>query len=183
LPRSLALICLSLLALPAHAKAQTSAPVAEPQFYNNFSGLDTNGKLTELDHQRVTTFHAKTRPLPGYASVKVSAEFKPAHARTRLPGSAQFVVKGRSAVDPATVYELRLLKVSKDHREIMMTQAHGTIVGGSATSTIDDGVLPVRFEEYGTNSYRITPERPLPPGEYALALRGNVTDLFCFGVD
>jgi hypothetical protein len=82
-----------------------------------------------------------------------------------------------------SLYELRLLKVSKDHREILMTLAHGTVVGGTATSKLDEGSLAIRFEEYGANSYRITPEQPLAPGEYALALRGVVTELYCFGVD
>jgi hypothetical protein len=177
------LVCLSLSCLLAFTKAQTPAPVVEPQFYNSFYALDSAGKLIELDHQKVTTFHAKTKPLPGYASVKVSAEFKPAHAQTRLPANMQFVVKGRSAVDPSSLYELRSLKIKKDHREILMTQAHGTLIGGSATSTLDEGVLLVRFAKYGDNSYRITLDKPLPPGEYALALRGNIMDLYCFGVD
>src|SRR5258706_5552582 len=122
-------ICLSLSCLPAFIKTQTPAPVAEPQFYNSYA-LAPDGKLAELDDQKVTTFHAKTKPLPGYASVKVSAEFKPAHAQTRLPGNVQFVVKGRSAIEPSTLYELRSLKIKKDHREILMTQAYGTLIGG-----------------------------------------------------
>lgn len=65
----------------------------------------------------------------------------------------------------------------------MITQGHGTVFGGSATSKLDDGALPIRFEEYGQNSYRITLEQPLVRGEYALLLRGAVTDLYCFGVD
>ncbi|HEY6243697.1 MAG TPA: hypothetical protein VIX17_07120 [Pyrinomonadaceae bacterium] len=176
-------ICLSLSCLPAFIRTQAPAPVAEPQFYNSFYALAPNGNFAELDHQKVTTFHAKAKPLPGSASVKVSAEFKPAHAQTRLPGNVQFVVKGRSAIDPSTLYELRSLKIKKDHREILMTQAHGTLIGGSATSKLDEGVLLIRFTEYGDNSYRITPDKPLPAGEYALTLHGNVMDLFCFGVD
>ena len=43
--------------------------------------------------------------------------------------------------------------------------------------------MPIRFEEYGSNSYRIVPERTLTPGEYALAMHGVVTELYCFGVD
>jgi len=175
------LVCLSLSSVLTFTKAQTPAPL-EPQFYNSFYALDSAGKLIELDHQKVTTFHAKTKPLPGYASVKVSAEFKPAHAQTSQPGNVQFVVKGRSAVDPSSLYELRSLKINKDHREIL-TQAHGTLIGAPATTTLDEGVLLVRFAEYGDNSYRITPDKPLPAGEYALALHGNVMDLYCFGVD
>ena len=166
-------------------KAQNNPPpsVTEPQYVNSFYAVDTNGKLTELEHQTVTTFHSKTKALPGYATVKVLAEIKPGHASVRLPADAQFIIRGRLPVDPSSLYELRLLKVSKDHREILLTQGHGTIVGGTATSKLDEGAVPIRFEEYGANSYRITPAQPLPPGEYALALRGVVTELYCFGVD
>jgi hypothetical protein len=181
--RALSLIFLSLALQPALAKAQTPATAVEPKFYNSFYAVDATGKLLELDHQKVTTFHANTKPLPGFASVKVSAEFKPAHAQTRLSPDAQFVVKGRSAVDPSSLYELRALKVAKGHREILMSQAHGTIVGGSVTRKLEEDVLLVRFEEYGENSYRIKPGKPLVPGEYALAVKENITDLYCFGVD
>jgi hypothetical protein len=166
-------------------KAQTEPrpAVPEPQYINAFVAVDASGKLTQLDHQNVTTIRSKVKALPGYATVKVLAEIKPAHASVRLPASSQFVVRGRLALDPASLYELRLLKTSKNHREVMMTQGHGTIFGGSATSNLDEGALPIRFEEYGENSYRITPEYPLARGEYALLLRGVVTDLYCFGVD
>jgi hypothetical protein len=167
----------------ANFQSNSTPTVAEPQYVNSFSALDSTGKLIELEHQTVTTFHSKTKPLPGYASVKTSAEFKPAHSSVRLPTGSRFVVRWRSSIDPASLYELRLLKSTKNHREILMTQAHGTVFGGSATSKFDDGAVAVRFEEYGTDSYRISPQQPLAPGEYALGLRGVVTDLYCFGVD
>lgn len=156
--------------------------VAEPQYINSFAGVESNGKLIELERNTVT-FHAKTKVLPGYASVKMVAEFKPGKASVRLPANAQFIVRGRSPVDPMSLYQLRILKTSKDRREILITQGHGTVFGGGATSSMDEGALAIRFEEYGASSYRITPERPLPPGEYALALRGMGSELYCFGVD
>jgi hypothetical protein len=76
-----------------------------------------------------------------------------------------------------------LLKGSKDHREFVMSRTHGTILGASSTSGLDEGAVPIRFEEYGVGCYRITPDKSLVPGEYALATRGLVTELFCFGVD
>ena len=166
-------------------KAQNDiAPsVAEPQYINSFYALGSKGKLTELDHQQVTAIHVKTKPLPGYATVKVLVEFKPAHASVRLSGDAQFVVKGRTPLDPSSRFELRLLKVSKDHRELLMSQAHGTIVGATGTTSLDEGAVPIRFEDYGADSYRILPAQMLSPGEYALGLRGVVTELYCFGVD
>jgi hypothetical protein len=180
---ALSLLAALILTGTSHSQTNPAPTVAEPQYINSFYAVDENGKLIELEHQNVTTFHSKIRPLPGYATVKVLAEFKPAHTTVRLTASAQFVVRGRSSVDPSSRYTLRLLKMSKDHREILMTQAHGTILGGSATSNLDEGAIPIRFEDYGVNSYRLTPERPLAPGEYALALRGVVTELYCFGVD
>jgi hypothetical protein len=160
----------------------TPDAIAEPQYINSFSGVDSNGKLIELERNNVA-FHAKTKVLPGYASVKMVAEFKPGKASVRMPANAQFIVRGRSLVDPMSLYQLRVLKSSKDRREIVITQGHGTVFGGGATSSMDEGAIPIRFEEYGANSYRITPEHPLPPGEYALALRGMVSELYCFGVD
>jgi hypothetical protein len=180
-------LCFFLLFLFPFANAnQTTTPssqVAEPKYINSFSAVDSAGKLIDLEHQTVTTFHSKMKPLPGYASVKVTAEFKPAHSSVRLPPNAQFVVLGRSALDPATLYELRVVKFTKDHREILTTTAHGTPFGGSGTSRVDEGAISIRFESYGTNSYQISPQQPLAPGEYALSFRGSVSDLYCFGVD
>jgi hypothetical protein len=138
--------------------------------------------LIELEPQTVT-FRSKVRALPGYASVKMTTEFKPGRSPVRLAAIAQFVVCGRAPIDPLSRFELRALKGSKDHREFVMTQGHGSILGGSATSNPDEGAVAIRFEEYGTNSYRITLDKPLAAGEYALAVRGLVSDLYCFGVD
>ena len=91
------------------------------------------------------------------------------------------MVRGRVDVNPATIYELRLLKGSKSHREFVMSQAHGSIVGGAVNP--EEGAIPIRFEEYGSSSFRIIPQQPLAPGEYALMVRGRYSQLYCFGVD
>ena len=134
-----------------------STPVAEPQYLNSFYAVDADGKLIELERQTVTFL--------------------------RLAASAQFIVRGRAPIDPVSRFDLRALKGSKDHREFVMTQGHGSVFGGSATSNPEEGALAIRFEEYGANSYRITPDKPLAAGEYALAVRGLVSELYCFGVD
>jgi hypothetical protein len=174
---------MSIFAMTGTMTAQNAQDaVAEPQYINSFSGVGSNGKLIELERNTVA-FRAKTKVLPGYASVKMVAEFKPGKAAVRIPPSAQFIVRGRSPLDPMSRFQLRVLKSSKDRREIMITQGHGSVFGGSATSSMDEGAMPIRFEGYGADSYRITPEHPLPPGEYALTLRGMVSELYCFGVD
>lgn len=183
----LALLLIILLSLAAsfialEAQSGPSVPVAEPQYMNSFYALDANGKLIELERQTVT-FRTKAKILPGYASVKMTTEFKPGHSPVRIADTAQFIVRGRAPIDPLSRFELRALKASKDHRDFVMTQGHGSVFGASATSNPEEGAVAIRFEEYGANSYRITPDRPLAPGEYALAVRGLASELYCFGVD
>lgn len=162
------------------AQNNPNAYVAEPQYVNSFYALTPNGNLVDLEYRNVV-FHPRSWALPGYASVKTVADFEPGQSPIRLAASAQFVVRGRVDVNPATVYELRILKGSKNHREFVMSEAHGSIVGGSVNP--EEGAIPIRFEEYGTSSFRIVPLQPLAPGEYAFAVRGRYSQLYCFGVD
>ena len=164
------------------AQELKNTPIAEPKYINSFYALDANGALIELERQTVT-FHTKMKVLPGYASVKMTTQFKPGSSPVRLPADAKFIVRGRAPIDPVSRFELRALKASKSHREFVMTQGHGSVFGGSATSNPSEGAVEIRFEEYGASSYRITPDKPLMPGEYALAMRGSVSELYCFGVD
>lgn len=183
-------VILSLVAFIAvgtlEAQNEPSATVLEPQYISRFSALDANGKLIELERQTVS-FHTKMKAFPGYASVKMTTEFKPGVSPVRVAANQQFVVRGRAPIDPLSRFELRALKGSKDHREFVMVQGHGTAfvftASGTATANPVEGAVSIRFEEYGSNSYRITPDHPLPPGEYALAVRGPTTELYCFGVD
>ncbi|MGC2211346.1 MAG: hypothetical protein WA532_14665 [Candidatus Korobacteraceae bacterium] len=166
--------------LKAQNNSDANAQVAEPQYINSFYALTPNGNLIELEYRNVA-FHPRSWGVPGYASFKTVADFKPSQSPIRLPASAQFVVRGRVDVDPATVYELRMLKDSKSHRELVLSQAHGSIVGGSVNP--EEGAIPIRFEEYGNSSFRVVPVQPLAPGEYALMVRGRYSQLYCFGVD
>src|SRR4029077_15966610 len=81
------------------AQNEPSAPVVEPQYINSFCAMDANGKLIELERQTVT-FHAKMKVLPGYASVKTTAQFKPGRSPVRVTATEQFIVRGRAPIDP-----------------------------------------------------------------------------------
>jgi len=175
-------IAIAVLAVAALKAQNGEIAPEEPKYINSFYVLDANGKLIELERKTVT-FRTKAKVLPGYASVKMTTEFKPGRSPVRIPALAQFIVQGRSPIDPLSRFELRRLKSTKDHREYIMTQGHGSILGGSATSNLDEGAVALRFEEYGARSYRITPDKPLTPGEYTLAVRGIATELYCFGID
>lgn len=166
--------------LKAQNNPDGNAQVVEPQYVNSFYALTPNGNLIDLEYKTVA-LHPRSWAVPGYASVKMVADLKPSQSPIRLPASSQFVVRGLVNVNPATVYELRQLKDSKNHREFVMSQAHGSIVGGAVNP--EEGAIPIRFEEYGSSSFRIIPEQPLAPGEYALMVRGRYSQLFCFGVD
>ena len=179
--RTAVALVISIAVLTLNAQLELSVP-AEPQYINSFYAVDAGGKLIELERQRVT-FHAKSKVFPGYASITMTTEFKPGRAPVRLPADAKFIVRGRAPIDPMSRFELKFLKGSKDHREFVMSRTHGTLLGASSTSGLDEGAVPIQFEEYGTGSYRITPDKALVPGEYALTTRGLVTELYCFGVD
>jgi hypothetical protein len=145
-----------------------------------FIALDASGKPITLERQAVTF---KTKVTPGLfsASATSSVEIKPGRSPVRLPATTKFIVQGHPA-NPAAVYELRILNSAKKHREIPMSRAHGSVFGATANS-LDSGEVPTRFEENDASSYRISTLQPLPPGEYALSLRGDVINLYCFGVD
>jgi hypothetical protein len=164
------------------SETESKAAVAEPKYMYNFVAIDEKGELIGLEREDIS-FHSKARVLPGYASVKMTALIKASKSSVRLTRDSKFVVSGRSQMDPASSFRLRMLKATKNEREFLLTTGHGSVFGGSATSTLSAGDVPIRFEEYGTHSYRITPEHPLQPGEYALAFGGMPSQIFCFGVD
>jgi hypothetical protein len=182
--RIVAALFIAVVTMPGRLQAQNASEVsaAEPQYIDIFYAVDAHGRLIDLEHQTVT-YHNKVVPLPGYASVKVVSKFKPNVASVRVPSTAQFIVRGHDHIDPASLYELRPLEASKDHREFVTTQGHGSVFTGAKMTNLDQQALAVRFEQYGSSSYRIIPEQPLPPGEYALAVRGRFSELYCFGVD
>jgi hypothetical protein len=168
--------------VPPTDSAVQPSPIAEPKYINSFYASDANSRLIELEH-RIVTFRSSDIVVPGYASFKDTTKLKPRRSPVRAAVTAQFVVRGRAPIDPSTRFELRKLKGSKDHREFVMAQNYGTLLGHSGTSNPERDDVAIRFEEYGANSYRITPVTPLDHGEYALAVRGSISELYCFGVD
>ncbi len=171
---------------------ELDAPINEPQYAGIFYALDANGHLRDLEHTTVT-FHAKAKVLPGHASVNMITQFKPARSPVRLSAATQFIVRGRGSGDPLSRFELRVLKSSSGHREFVVTTAHDSDFDNSTAFDLEEGEVAIRFEEYGSDSYRIISVQPLAPGEYALASRGLVSvkarvqlgrsELYCFGVD
>jgi hypothetical protein len=69
----------------------------------------------------------------------------------------------------------------KKSREIVFSSGHFSPFGGSMTTNLAQGSLPVTFTRYGGSSIKVT-TAALPPGEYTLS-RASALDVFCFGVD
>ena len=156
------------------------AQVQEPQYLDAFYAAGTNGHLVELERQTIA-FRSHMKLLPGYGSFTMNGEVRPGQSPVRLGATPQFVILGRAPIDPSLRFELRSLKASKRTRELVIARGHGTVFG--AASSTEDGAIPLRFENYGDASYRITPTQALTPGEYALETRGVIATIYCFGVD
>ena len=155
----------------------------EPEFADVFFRLDT-GNLVPLERE-TATIQGKTTGFIVMSSKMVS-EFPGAKSPVRFKSGQplEFVVRtlmGQSTVDPNSIYVLRKLDVRKRNRELVMSSAHFTPVGGSSKSSPAQGVLPVDFSKYGKSSIKMTTVALLPE-EYALSrIHGQI--VFCFGVD
>jgi hypothetical protein len=155
----------------------------EPAFNDVFYGLAA-GKLIDLERQ-AATIHGKAK-YGGFGGIKVASQFSPAKSPIRVTGDGAFIVRSAMAamaVDPNSIYVLRVLAKRGSKRELVMVESHGPLALGGTDSRLAEGVVPVHFERYGDNSLRITSEKPLPAGEYALSKRAGLVDVFCFGVD
>lgn len=153
----------------------------EPEFDDVFFRLDT-GKLIPLERQSAT-IEGKSSGFIIMSSRTVS-EFSGARSPVRFTSAQplEFIVRPlTTAVDPNSIYVLRKLAVKKGRRELVISSAHFTPIGGSSKSSPTQGVLPVDFSKYATSSIKMITSA-LSPGEYAVSrLYGRV--FYCFGVD
>jgi hypothetical protein len=143
-----------------------------------------DGKLIDLERQSAT-IHGKAK-YGGFGGIKVASQYSPNKSPMRLPADSAFVVRSAlasSAVDPATQYVLRAFTKKGGKRELVMAESHGPLAMGGTDSSLAQGVVVAHFEKYGESSLRLIPEKPLPPGEYAVSRRFGIADLFYFGVD
>src|ERR1700687_1045977 len=88
--------------LKAQNNPDANVQVAEPQYVDSSYACTPNENFIDLEYKNVA-FRPKSWAVPGYASFKTVADFKPSQSPIRLPASAQFVVRGRVNGDPATI--------------------------------------------------------------------------------
>jgi hypothetical protein len=168
------------------AIAQDAKPaVEEPQYVGRFAEIGPDGKLIDLEQQKVTL---ESKAHNHFIGVSVTGEAVVPNAKSpvRIPAGAHFVVRispGSENIDPSTYLSLRPFIVKKDSRQILMNQAKAGVFQGAKSSQAADTSIAVTFKKYGASSLEIVPNAPLAPGEYVLAVQNGSGGVYCFGVD
>lgn len=175
------LVAASLLIGAGAISAQSKVP--EPDFANVFVAI-SGTSLVPLERETETIKAGGSGFL--VASAKAAYEIpgnrSPVRFHTGKP--LEFLVRtpiSASSVDPGTMFLLRRLDPKKNKREAVFMNGHFSPIGGSSSTNLTKGSVPVTFEKYGDSSLKLT-VAGLPPGEYSLGQAYGQT-VFCFGVD
>lgn len=159
----------------------------EPDTDNVFFALAHNpDRLIPLERQ-TATIHTSAKFIGIGATAKSVSEFSPGKSPVRVTGSTiEFVVRSplaTSSVDFNSFYVLRSLTSKGKKRELVIARSHAYVGVAGGVSNLAEGELPVTITKYGTHSLKITPAKPLAPGEYALSMRAAFQNLFCFEIE
>jgi hypothetical protein len=174
----------AVLTLGTPAAAQDAPKPLEPEYANSLFLLDSSGSLKPLERQPVGV-GGKGRVL-GFGAMGVSYEIQNEHSPIRVASSAplEIVVKLEDRdVDTATPVLLYPLRIAKRKRQILISGAGFMAI--HTKSDLQSTQLQMVFAKYGQASLKITPESPLAPGEYAIAVqtRDEQPTAYCFGID
>jgi hypothetical protein len=160
---------------------QEAKTVQEPEYIGTVVYLDPAGTLTPLEKQQPNT-QTKVIGL-GYGGAKTSIIFNgPASpVRFKAGQDIQFVVRlNAPGIDPETLVNLNVLKVTKGRREVVIAKAGS--MGMNARSTSGESLRSLNFSKYGENSLKLSPATPLEPGEYVITTKFGQS-AFLFGID
>ena len=152
----------------------------EPQYANQVAALGADGKLTELEKQ-TAKIEAKGHSYIVVTKSTVRYAISGPHSPVRTPPGESFVVRLHIGdMDPTTMIHLYKLDADKNSRFYKAAGSSASILGAK-TDTADPNTVPIKMDKYGDNSYKITTQQPLEPGEYAFVAMG--LNAQCFGVD
>ncbi len=155
--------------------------VQEPEYSGTVFFLNPAGALLPLEKQMP---NSQVKVIAGgFGGAKVSVTFNGPASPTRFKAGqdVQFVVRLiASGIDPESLMSLEVLKVSKDHREVVAVKAGS--LGSSSKSTSGEFTRPLNFSKYGQQSVKLSPTEPLAPGEYAITNKLEQS-AFLFGID
>lgn len=165
------------------AAATLTAQVPEPEFANVFVAVD-GSKLVQLERETATIKAGGGGFIVAGAKAAYEVPGSKSPVRFHSGQPLDFAVRtplAGGAVDPGGMFILRHLESKKRGREAVFMNGHFSPIGGSTTTDLSRGSVPVTFSKYGEQSIKIS-AGPLPPGEYALSVSYGQS-LFCFGVD
>ncbi len=180
------LFLLILLSVAPAAFGQTDdIKIPEPEYVGNIVYIN-GGKAIPLEKQKAST-KAKAGTslyLTGIGKVKgsnvVSGLKSP--VRIKRQEELQFIVRNTdNDVDPFQVINIfKLEQHQKKDFRFIQTSSSATFSGSSA---MEIDFIPFVASKYGEDSYLISIQNNLDPGEYAITMDGS-RDLFnMFGVD
>jgi len=171
-------VLLILLTAPLSTRAQNAAKVQEPEYKNVFFALSTtDASLLPLERQ-TGTLQEKV----GFGGGESFAEIKGERSPIRFKADQQlsFVVRLDSPeTDPGSAVQFFSWQPKKNGRKLVISKAG--VMGTSGTTGF--ARIPFDAGRYGESSAKVTPTKPLAPGEYGLGSPLGNPNLFSFGID
>lgn len=166
----------------ASSAAQDAKKTVEPEYLGTFFSLNSDdGALSPLERQ-TPAIRTKVKGL-GFGGGDAFGEVSGAKSPIRFTAGSvpAFIVRAASRdKDPASTIQFFAWKVNKDSRVMIISKVRALGLGTQSGT----GASDVRFiaSKFGDASFKVVPESPLPPGEYALSMV-DIRDAFFFGVD
>jgi hypothetical protein len=163
------LIVLSLSTCAAQtATDKTPEPESIGVFFYLDSSTQTLKRLPKEDWKR----HSKA----GWSSVATDLKLDGTSSSFRIPAGAKDIFIFRASEDSAEKAKLYRFTVKGDRREFEQGK-------WKRRDYKPNPGEPVDISKFGESSYKIVPEAPLEPGEYALFTGDTAAVVFTFGVD
>ncbi len=180
--------------LTASAAGLATPVMAATPTTEAFTGL-VGGAAVDLERQ-VAAFKQQMKAM-GYGGADVFYELKGAASPVRFTAASApaFLIVAPADQDPQTRFGLFSLTPVKNTRRL--TTGKVNPLGYGTRSTKNQAAVAFTATRYGQDAFQLTPDAPLPAGEYGLAIApslgnnswgwggrgGGNQPVFAFGVD
>jgi hypothetical protein len=160
------------------------APIPVPKYDGVFYRYDVAaGTLVDLEHQQAAAA-SKPKAL-GFSGYKAFFYLRGAKSPVRFKASdpIEFVVSLPPRTDPQTI-QFFALRQRKDRRELVESESNrpSPLGVGASHNVLERSEIPFQVQKYGESSFRLTPSKPLTPGEYSFSFSTNNV-AYAFGVN
>ena len=163
-----------------------SAQTPIPDFKNQPTAIDKDGKLVKLEKQSVE-MKVKAKGM-GYGGVSNYINLVPNTSPVVLDGkNVAFVIKVDDDVDPETLFYITLCKTTGKNRQVEMMRTSAFAGFGAGGKSTKKEVVNYTIEKVVDNVYKLV-VGDLPAGEYAFisttqgAMGSSGTIVYAFGI-